>query len=380
MSKILLFANTDWYLYNFRLSLAKNLREQGHEVILVSPPGDFQELLQRDGFPWIPFELSRQSINPFGELVAIWRLILLYHRIRPDIVHHFTIKPVIYGSIAAHLTGITGIINSITGLGHLFINTDRATRLLRAIASRLYRMNLYDTQVIFENPEDRDIFIQKHLIYAEQAHLILGTGVDVEKYRPTDKSNDKPVVLFSSRMLVTKGLLEYVEAARALRQKGLNARFALAGRTDPGNPASIPDEQIEAWKQSETLEWWGWQEDMPAALARADIFCLPSYREGVPNALLEAAACGLSIVTTDVPGCRDVVTNGVNGWLVPVRNAEALANALETLITNPELRRRMGNAGREIAMNQFSMAKVNRETLAVYNLFFTPAANRGANV
>jgi glycosyltransferase involved in cell wall biosynthesis len=380
MSKILLFANTDWYLYNFRLSLAKNLREQGYEVILVSPPGDFQELLQRDGFPWIPFELSRQSINPFGELVAIWRLILLYHRIRPDIVHHFTIKPVIYGSIAAHLTGITGIINSITGLGHLFINTDRATRLLRAIASRLYRMNLYDTQVIFENPEDRDIFIQRHLIQAEQAHLILGTGVDVEKYRPTDKSNDKPVVLFSSRMLVTKGLLEYVEAARALRHKGLIARFALAGRTDPGNPASISDEQIEAWKQSETLEWWGWQEDMPAALARADIFCLPSYREGVPNALLEAAACGLSIVTTDVPGCRDVVTNGVNGWLVPVRNAEALANALETLITNPELRRRMGNAGREIAMNQFSMAKVNRETLAVYNLFFTPAANRGANV
>jgi glycosyltransferase involved in cell wall biosynthesis len=380
MSKILLFANTDWYLYNFRLSLAKNLRDQGHEVILVSPPGDFQELLQGDGFPWIPFELSRQSINPFGELVAIWRLILLYHRIRPDIVHHFTIKPVIYGSIAAHLTGITGIINSITGLGHLFINTDRATRLLRAIASRLYRMNLYDTQVIFENPEDRDIFIQKHLIQAEQSHLILGTGVDVEKYRPTDKSNDIPVVLFSSRMLVTKGLLEYIEAARTLRQKGLNARFALAGRTDPGNPASIPDGQIEMWKQSESLEWWGWQEDMPAALARADIFCLPSYREGVPNALLEAAACGLSIVTTDVPGCRDVVTNGVNGWLVPVRNVEALANALETLITNPELRRRMGNAGREVALNQFSMAKVNRETLAVYNLFFTPAATRGANV
>jgi glycosyltransferase involved in cell wall biosynthesis len=180
-------------------------------------------------------------------------------------------------------------------------------------------------------------------------------------------------------MLVTKGLLEYVEAAHTLRHKGLNARFALAGRTDPGNPASIPDEQIETWKQSETLEWWGWQEDMPAALARADIFCLPSYREGVPNALLEAAACGLSIVTTDVPGCRDVVTNGVNGWLVPVRNAEALANALETLITNPELRRRMGNAGRDIAMNQFSMAKVNRETLAVYNLFFTPAVKRGAN-
>ena len=370
MSKILLFANTDWYLYNFRLSLAKDLLAQGHEVILVSPHGDFQELLQEEGFHWIPYELSRQSINPFGEMVAILRLVRLYQKIRPDIVHHFTIKPVIYGSLAAHWTGIQGIINSITGLGHLFINTDRATRTLRAIASRLYRMNLYRTQVIFENPEDRDIFIERHLIKAEQSHLILGTGVDVNKYRPTHRSNETPVILFSSRMLVTKGLVEYIEAARSLKQKGLRARFAIAGRTDPGNPASIPNEQIEAWKQSEMIEWWGWQEDMPAALARADIFCLPSYREGVPNALLEAAASGLSIVTTDVPGCRDVVMNGVNGWLVPVRNSDALANALETLITNPELRLKMGNAGREIAMNQFSMAKVNRETLAVYNLFF----------
>jgi len=370
MSKIILFANTDWYLYNFRLSLANDLRARGHEVILVSPYGDFQELLKRDGFRWIRFDLSRQSINPFGELVAILRLIRLYQKIHPDIVHHFTIKPVIYGSIAAHISGIKGIINSITGLGHLFINTDRATRLLRTIASRLYRMNLYGTQVIFENPEDRDTFIEKRLIRAQQSHLILGTGVDVDKYRPTHKSNEVPVVLFSSRMLVTKGLLEYIEAARTLKERGLKARFAIAGKTDPGNPASIPEEQIEAWKQSETIEWWGWQDDMPSALARADIFCLPSYREGVPNALLEAAASGLSIVTTDVPGCRDVVTNGVNGWLVPVKNADALANALETLITNPELRRKMGNAGREIAMNQFSMAKVNQETLAVYNLFW----------
>ena len=370
MSKILLFANTDWYLYNFRFSLAKDLRALGHEVILVSPHGDVQDLLQRDGFQWIPFELSRQSINPFGEIVAILRLVRLYQNIKPDIVHHFTIKPVIYGSMAAHWTGIKGIINSITGLGHLFINADRATRMLRTIASHLYRMNLYGTQVIFENPEDRDIFIEKRLIKAQQSHLILGTGVDVDKYRPTHRSNDTPVVLFSSRMLVTKGLVEYIEAARSLKQKGLNARFAIAGRTDPGNPASISEEQIEAWRQSEMMEWWGWQEDMPAALARADIFCLPSYREGVPNALLEAAACGLSIVTTDVPGCRDVVTNGVNGWLVPVRNSDALANALETLITNSELRLKMGNAGREIALNQFSMAKVNRETLAIYNLFF----------
>jgi glycosyltransferase involved in cell wall biosynthesis len=367
MAKIILFANTDWYLYNFRLSLAKELRAHGHEVILLSAPGPFEPLLQESGFRWVSFPLSRQGINPFYELRTLWRLTQLYHQLDPDIVHHFTIKPVLYGSTAAHILRIPGIINSITGLGHLFIDPEPITRLLRRLASWLYRINLRGTEVIFENPEDRKIFIEWGFIKPRQGHLILGTGVDVERFRPTAKENNPPIVLFSSRILVTKGVLEYVEAIRILKAKGINARFALAGKPDPGNPASIPDEQIEAWKQSDLVEWWGWQSDMPAALAQTDIFCLPSYREGVPNALLEATACGLPIVTTDTPGCRDVVTNGVNGLLVPVKNAQAIADALKTLILDPELRRRMGSAGREIAVN-FSNIKINRETLAVYSL------------
>jgi len=367
MAKIILFANTDWYLYNFRLSLAKELRAHGHEVILLSAPGPFEPLLQQSGFRLVPFPLSRQGINPFYELRTLWRLTRLYHQLAPDIVHHFTIKPVLYGSTAAHILRIPGIINSITGLGHLFIDPEPITRLLRRLASWLYRINLRGTEVIFENPEDRKIFIEWGFIKPRQGHLILGTGVDVERFRPTAKENNPPIVLFSSRILVTKGILEYVEAIRILKAKGINARFALAGKPDPGNPASIPNEQIEAWKQSDLVEWWGWQSDMPAALAQTDIFCLPSYREGVPNALLEATACGLPIVTTDTPGCRDVVTNGVNGLLVPVKNAQAIADALETLILDPESRRRMGSAGREIAVN-FSNIKINRETLAVYNL------------
>ncbi|MGE5377450.1 MAG: glycosyltransferase family 4 protein [Bacteroidota bacterium] len=367
MSKIVLFANTDWYLYNFRLPLARELRAQGHDVILVSPSGSFQQLLKHDDFPWISFPLSRQGFNPFHELTSIWQLVQLYRRFRPDIVHHFTIKPVIYGSIAARLLGIRGIINSITGLGHLFIDQGFKTRLLRTAAIWLYRISLPRTSVIFENPEDRDIFIHRRFLKARQTHLIMGTGVDVDKFRPSPKTQEVPVVLFSSRMLVTKGLLEYIDAARMLKQKGVIARFALAGTTDPGNPASLGEQQIEVWKQSEDLEWWGWQDDMPAALAQADIFCLPSYREGVPNALLEAAACGLPIVTTDAPGCRDVVTDNVNGLLVPVRNAKALADALEILIISRNIRNRMGAAGREIAVEQFSTSKVNRETLAVYN-------------
>jgi glycosyltransferase involved in cell wall biosynthesis len=366
MPKLLLFANTDWYIYNFRLSLAKELRGQGHEVVLLSPPGNFQERLQANGFQWLPFPLSRQGINPFSELQTIWRLIRLYQQLKPDVVHHFTIKPVIYGSLAAHLLRIPGIINSITGLGHLFIDPGTLTRVLRSLAKSLYRISLRRTQIIFENPEDRDIFIQNRLLQPEQSHLILGTGVDVDKFQPTSKNNDIPVILFSSRLLATKGLLEFMEAIRNLKQKGLKARFAIAGTTDPGNPASIPQGQLDAWKGADLVEWWGWQDDMPSALAKTNIFCLPSYREGVPNALLEACACGLPIVTTDVPGCRDVVTNELNGLLVPVQNAPALADALEVLITNPELRLKMGRAGREIAVNKFSQTKVNTETLAVY--------------
>lgn len=367
--KILFFANTDWYLYNFRLSLAKELRAQGHEVLLLSPPGNFQKLLQENGFEWIPFPLSRQGINPFSEVWALIRLVRLYQRLQPDVVHHFTAKSVIYGSLAAHLLRIKGIINSITGLGHLFIDPGRITQILQFVAKWLYRTSLRSTQVIFENSEDRNIFIQKRLVKAEQVHLILGTGVDVEKFKPADKIEHTPLVLFSSRMLLTKGLLEYMEAVRILKQTGLKARFALAGTTDPGNPASIPAGEIESWKQSGLVEWWGWQEDMPATLAQADIFCLPSYREGVPNALLEACACGLPIVTTDVPGCRDVVTHGLNGLLVPAKNATELADAVRMLLGDPKLRQVMGMAGRQIAINKFSLTKVNAETLAIYKMF-----------
>ena len=371
MLKILLFANTDWYLYNFRLSLAKDLRDLGHEVILLSPPGNFQKLLQENGFQLISFPFSRQGTNPLYEIWTLWQLIRTYHKVRPDIVHHFTIKSVIYGSLAAHFLQIPGIINSITGLGHLFIDPSPLTRILRIIAKWLYRISLRGTQVIFENPADRDIFIQNHLLKAEHSHLILGTGVDVEKFHPVTKNNNIPVVLFSSRMLATKGVLEYMEAVRILKQNGFEARFALAGTTDSGNPASVTDRQIASWNQSGLVEWWGWREDMPNTLAQTDIFCLPSYREGVPNALIEACACGLPIVTTDVPGCRDVVTHGLNGLLVPVRNASALAEALGTLLADPNLCRSMGTAGREIAMNKFSLTKVNAETLDVYKILLS---------
>ena len=364
--KVILFANTDWYIYNFRLALAKEIRRQGYEVILLSPPGDFQKRLQENGFQWIPFPLSRQGINPFSELYTIWRLLQVYRRIQPVAIHHFTIKPVIYGSLAAHLLGITGVINSITGLGHLFIDSGIITRMVREFAKVLYRASLHHTQVIFENPEDLDSFIQNGLLKSEQTNLILGTGVDTEKFKPTIKPYHSPLVLFSSRLLATKGILEFVEAAQLLKLNGTKARFAIAGTPDPGNPASILPEQIQVWERTGIVEVWGWQEDMPTALAQADIFCLPSYREGVPSALLEACASGLPIVTTDVPGCRDVVTNGVNGLLVAPQDSLALAKAIETLLADAQQRDKLGKTGRRLALEKFSLEKINEQTLDIY--------------
>lgn len=366
MPKIILFANTDWYIYNFRLALAKELQARGNEVILISPPGEFHDQLQANGFEWIPFPLSRKGTNPLTELKTLWKLIRLYHHVKPDIVHHFTIKPVIYGSLAAQLLGVNGIINSITGLGHLFIDTSLITRIILGLTKILYRLSLHRSQVIFENPEDQKTFIENRYTKTEQTHLILGTGVNVDKFSPVKNENEIPLVLFASRLLATKGLNEFVEAAYILKQKGLRARFAIAGTPDHGNPASISPEQITAWKESDAVEIWGWQSDMPSVLAQTNVFCLPSYREGVPSALLEACASALPIVATDVPGCRDVVVHDINGLLVPPQNSRALADALEKLITNPNLRDQMGRSSRQFALEKFSLDKIIQQTLAIY--------------
>jgi glycosyltransferase involved in cell wall biosynthesis len=372
MPKILLFANTDWYLYNFRRALAEELRAQGNEVILLSPPGGYQNLLLEHGFQWVSFRLSRQGVNPLGELWTILRLMRIYRQIEPDIVHHFTVKPVIYGSIAARLLGVRGIVNSITGLGHLFIHPGFFVGVLRGITKILYRLSLRGTQVIFENPADQETFIRNRFIEPKQAHLVLGTGVDVNRFRPAPKHNDQPLILFAGRWLATKGIHEFVEAAQRVKHKGSKARFAIAGTVDPGNPASVPPEQIEAWKRSNAVEFWGWQADMPSVLAQTDIFCLPSYREGVPSALLEACASGLPIIATDVPGCRDVVEGGINGLLVPPQNSDALADAIETLLADPSLRDKLGQAGRQLALEKFSLENITTQTLKVYRKALEP--------
>jgi glycosyltransferase involved in cell wall biosynthesis len=365
--KVILFANTDWYLYNFRRDLAMALRERGDEVVLLSPAGDYARRLMEMGFLWVEFPLSRRGMNPLAEIGTVYRLYRFYRQMRPDLVHHFTVKCVLYGSLAAHLSGVRAIVNSITGLGYIFLPGGAIKNLLRAFVRVWYRIVMRRTQAIFENAEDQALFLRYGFIQPEDGHLISGVGVDTRRFVPRPEPEGTPIVLLASRLLWDKGIGEFVEAARRLRSEGVPVRFALAGRTDPGNPASIPDAQIEAWHEEGILEWWGWGEDMAAILAKVNIFCLPSYyREGLPTVIMEASASGRPVVTTDWPGCRDAVRSGLTGLLVNAKDPTSLAEAIRKLITDPALRLKMGAAGRSLVEEKFASEKIVGQILLVY--------------
>ena len=366
--KVILFANTDWYLYHYRLPLAQAMQALGWEVVALSPPGDYTARLQQAGFRWLPFPFSRRGKNPLADLDLLRRLRNIYRAEQPDAVHHFTIKPVLYGSLAARWLKIPIIINAIPGLGHIFIDENIPGRALRRAVMQFYRFALAGTQVIFQNPDDQTLFVHYGLVKNGQHHLIRGSGVDVERLAPLPEPQGDPVVALPARLLWPKGVGEFVAAAQRLQSEGVQARFALIGRSDPDSPQSVPEEQLRAWADEGAVEWWGWADDVFSIYERAHIICLPTYYgEGVPRSLVEAAACGRPIVATDRPGCREIVQDGDNGLLVAVQDIDALADALRTLIANPQMRQRMGRHGRTLVVEKFSVDQVIRETLAVYH-------------
>lgn len=365
--KTLLLANTDWYLYNFRLPLARALEQTGHEVVLVSPPGKYAEKLKDAGLRWLPFAFSRRGMNPFAEVITIARLTRLYRAEQPDVAHHFTIKCVLYGSLAARFARVPGVINAITGLGYVFVNRGVIPRLLKPGLRLFYRATLDGTQVIFQNPDDLEAFLRMGLAQPGQTSLIRSSGVDLARFVPGAEIAGDPLVVLPGRLLWDKGVAEFVSAARLVKAHGLRARFALVGDSDPANPAAVPLEEISAWQQEGVIEWWGWRDDMPAVLAQSSIVCLPSYREGAPKSLLEASACARPVVATQVPGCREVVIDGETGLLVAPRDAAALAEALSALITDPQRRADLGAAGRALVERAFSAESIAAQTLRVYS-------------
>lgn len=364
--KAILFANTDWYLFNFRLSLARALRDAGYEVVLISPDGPYGPQLAAEGFRWQAFPFSRRGMNLLEEIKTIFRLRRFYRTEQPDVVHHFTIKCVLYGSLAAHLAGVPKVINAITGLGYMF-SKGWLARLMRPVVLLFYRLVLRNTTVIFQNPDDIALFQDHRLLEKSKIRLVRGSGADTDVFIPSPEPPGDPAVMMVGRFLWEKGVGEFVAAARSLQEEGVRARFVLVGDTYPDNPGAVPPEQLQEWVQDGVVEWWGWHDDMRTILPQAHILCLPSYREGMPLSLAEAGACGRPVVTTDAPGCREIVQNGVNGFLVPVRDSVSLAAALQKLIVDPALRQEMGRRGRERVEAEFSVRRIVYETLQVYN-------------
>jgi glycosyltransferase involved in cell wall biosynthesis len=366
--KLLFVITEDWYFVSHRLPLALGALRAGMDVAIATNVGSHAELIRQAGITLYPWSLERGSTGIFAELKALYALFKIYRQARPDIVHQVAIKPVLYGSLAAKLTGVTKVVNALGGMGFLFSEGSGSRRGLRALVLTGFRWLLSGPKhlLILQNPEDRELLVRAAGIDERNIRIIRGAGVDVNVFGLAPEPEGVPLVVLPARMLADKGVHEFVEAACLLRAQGIQARFALVGGMDECNPACVPAHQLKQWVDQGDVEWFGRRDDMPAIYASAALVCLPSYREGLPKSLLEAASCGRAIVATDVPGCREIVRDGENGLLVPARDAGALALAIAKLLQSPALRTQMGARGRAMVLASFSEQIVVEETLHIY--------------
>lgn len=369
MSRTLLFVvNVDWFFLSHRLPIALEALRQGYSVHIATGLTDKSKELQRHGLVVHPLNLDRSSTglgNAWRTMIQLWRVFRL---VRPDVVHLVTIKPVLLGGLVARLTMVPAVVVAVSGLGFVFIAHGPRALVRRWLVGGMYRIALghRNLRVIFQNPDDRASLTKLAHLPDSKVEEIRGSGVDFAQYAYTPLPPGVPVVLLAARLLADKGVREFVHAAQLLRQQGVAARFCLVGAVDPGNPASLTDAELARWASENVVELWGQRSDMPEVLGAAHMVVLPSYREGLPKVLLEAAACGRAVVTTDVPGCRDAIDPGVTGVLVPVRDATALADAIKGMINDPVRCRSMGDAGRALAESAFDVRQVVAAHLRIY--------------
>jgi glycosyltransferase involved in cell wall biosynthesis len=356
----------DWYFWSHRLDLARAARDAGYEVTIATRVTDHGPRIVQEGFRLAPLTLSRQNRNLFHECLAVKELVALYRRIRPNVVHHVAIKPILYGTLAAWMARVPVIINAFAGLGYTF--TNERSKMLRGLVRMALRgaMKGIHSIVLVQNRDDRALLVREGIVSDARIRLIAGSGLDLGRYSLAAAPSGVPLIALPARMLWDKGIREFVEAARMVKARFPEARFVLVGRRDDHNPAAIPQETLAEWVKEGTVEWWGHQDDMVKVYHAASIIVLPSYREGLPKVLLEAAGCGRALVSTDVPGCREICRDRVNGLLVPVRDVHALSAAMTWLLEHPSERTAMGRAGHDMVAREYSTQGIVRETLALY--------------
>jgi len=373
--RIAIVTNADWYFWSHRLALARALNQAGFEVLVIAAEErGYGEKIVGEGLRFLPLPVVRGSTRPFTEINTVKHLIGIYRRERPELVHHVAVKAVIYGSIAARVTGTPNVINAIAGQGYLSRAVGLKGMGLRSFARLAYKFAFAGnrTRGIFQNPDDLNAFVRSRVVSPDKAVLIRGSGVDLGTFAPAPEPMGVPRIVFASRLLWSKGLGELVEAKRLLDDQGIASRLLVFGLPDEHNPESVALSQIHAWEREGVLEWGGNRSDMASVLQDSHIVALPSYSEGLPKILLEAAAVGRPIVATDIPGCREIVRDQLNGLLVPCRDPAALAKALRVLLTSSSVRQRMGIAGREIAVMEFGESGVVAKTLEIYRELLGP--------
>ncbi|MER1968809.1 glycosyltransferase family 4 protein [Castellaniella sp. GW247-6E4] len=365
---MLFFVNNPGFLVSHRLPLALAARDAGMEVHVATPDGPAVAEILAHGLHHHVVPLSRSGTNPWVEARTLLAFRRLLRRVRPDLVHAVTIKAVLYGGIACRLARVPAYVAAVSGLGYVFMRGRGGVDPLRQGALWLYRLALghRNSRVVFQNASDRDVLVAAGAVRPERAVMIRGSGVDLDRYAPQPLPPGPVTVVMASRLLRDKGVAEFVEAAGLAAARGAGLRWVLAGSPDPGNPASITRDELDAWVRAGTIEYVGECADVAALYAAAHLVALPSYREGLPKSLVEAAACGRPVVTTDVPGCRDAVDPGVSGVLVPPRDARALADAVIALAADEAARVAMGAAGRALAERDFGIRPVVQAHLDLY--------------
>lgn len=362
--KLIYLVADDRYFCTHRLPLAVEAKRQNFDVHVICPTGDSSEKIVHAGLAFHPLPFNRKSLNPFDGIKTALRIYKLYKQLKPDCVHHVAIKPVLFGTIAAHFAGVPNIVNAVAGLGHVFSSSSWLMLPLRMMMRVLLRSSR--VKIIVQNPEDQS---ELEALAQKPVHLIYGAGVDTNQFSPPAAVlPETPLIItHASRLLWAKGVGELVSAARMLRQQGHAISVQVVGEPDTQNPGAISAETLQGWHNEGVINWLGYQKDMATIYQQSHIAVLASYyREGIPKTLIEAASVGLPIVTTDMPGCRIIVEHGTNGLLIPPRDANALIEALLKLIQNPAMRKDFGGAGRTRVLKQFAAPIIYDQTIALY--------------
>lgn len=368
--KILFLINDLSFFISHRLLIAETVFHKGYDVIIGygETGGADPFLLQQKGFKVKSLFMQRGGLNLFNEfktLLSIWKF---FKKEKPDIVHLVSIKPYLYGGVISQVLKIPSVVSAVSGLGTLFTSKNFKSVFLQLLLYPIYKLafNHHNQIVIVQNLDDLKVLVNLGYLKSSKAKLIKGSGVNLKNFTKLKEKGKVPIICFAGRLIREKGVYEFISAAQLLRKKNINARFVLAGSLDDKNPSSLNQSDLERIQNEGFVELLGYQKDIPALYEKSHIICLPSYREGFPKALSEAAAAGRAVVTTDVPGCRDSIIPNKTGLVVPIKQSKKLANALQWLIEHPRERVAMGKAGRELAEREFSIDKIVQEHLEIY--------------